>query len=281
MDSEFPLMITPITIKLVIVIVIGVIVLFLYIISNKKISKMNKKLCIMQTHKWKINEIPPEYIKPINSWKSQNFNYVYYSNIDAYNYLLKHFGKHYADIFDNINIGAYKADFFRYCWIYIEGGIYADTDSLCLIDIEKWLEEYKDVDVILTRDDPTNIRALYQAFIYSKKPYNKLFKACIEIIVDNIDKYRNGESFDEFDFTGPGLMYNAFCKINPCYLNKNLPIGLINTNCGNMLIMSWNNNYKIIDNYDREIFQHKYEGCIGEGHPDYWTSQINKPWIKN
>jgi mannosyltransferase OCH1-like enzyme len=155
----------------------------------------------MQTHKWNINEVPPEYIKPINSWKSQNFNYVYYSNIDAYNYLLKHFGKHYADIFDTINIGAFKADFFRYCWIYTEGGIYADADSMCLMDIEKWLEEYKDVDVILTRDDPTNKRAFYQAFIYSKKPYNKLFKACIEIIVDNIQKYRMGERFDDFDFT--------------------------------------------------------------------------------
>ena len=57
--------------------------------------KVNTKLCIMQTHKWNINEIPSEYIKPINSWKSQNFNYIY-SNTDAYNYLLKHFGQYYA-----------------------------------------------------------------------------------------------------------------------------------------------------------------------------------------
>ena len=238
----------------------------------------------MQTHKFNNNEVPSIYINPINSWKSQNFNYIYYSNDDAYKYLLENFGKYYADIFDTINIGAFKADFFRYCWLYIEGGIYADTDTMCLIDLEKWLEDYKHVDIILTRDDPTNKRALYQAFIYSKKPYNILFKACIENIVDNIQKYRNGEIIDDFNFTGPGLMYNAFCKINPNFLNKDLPIGLINTYCGNMLIMSWNgtnnNNYKIIDNYNRKIFKHKYEGCVGDNDPDYWVYQLNKPWIK-
>jgi hypothetical protein len=246
---------------------------------------MNNTLFIMQTHKWNINEIPSAYIIPMNSWKSQNFNYIYYNNIDAYNYILKHFGKDYANIFDTINIGAFKADFFRYCWIYIEGGIYADTDSLCLINLEKWLEEYKDVDVILTRDDPTNKRAFYQAFIYSKKPYNILFKTCIEIIIDNIHNYKMGKRFDEFHFTGPGLIYNALCKINPYFLNRDLPIGFINTYCGNMLIMSWigtnEKNYKIIDNNNREIFQHKYEGCSGDDHSDYWIYQLNKPWIKN
>jgi hypothetical protein len=238
----------------------------------------------MQTHKFNNNEVPSIYIKPINSWKSQNFNYIYYSNEDAYIYILENFGKDYADIFDTINIGAFKADFFRYCWIYIEGGIYADTDTVCLIDLEKWLEEYKDVDIILTRDDPTNKRALYQAFIYSKKPYNILFKVCIDYIVDNINRYRNGERIHDFNFTGPGLMYNAFCKINPNFLNNDLPIGIIKTYCGNMLIMSWdgtnNNNYKIIDNYKRKIFKHKYEGCVGDNHPDYWIYQLNKPWIK-
>ena len=52
-----------------------------------------------------------------------------------------------------------------------------------------------------------------------------------------------------------------------------------------MLIMSWigtnEKNYKIIDNNNREIFQHKYEGCSGDDHSDYWIYQLNKPWIKN
>lgn len=147
------------------------------------------------------------------------------------------------------------------------------------------MEEYKDVDIIVTRGDPSNKRGIYQAFIYSKKPYNILFKACIESIVDNIEKYRIGERFKMLHFTGPGLMYNAFCRINPHFLNKDLPIGIINTYCGNMLIMSWNgtntNNFKIIDNNNREIFKHKYEGCGEVEHPEYWYNQITKPWIKN
>lgn len=245
---------------------------------------MNKTLSIMQTHKFNANEIPLEYMKPIISWKSQNFNYVYYSNINVYNYLLQNFGEKHTAIFDTINIGAFKADFFRYCWIYNEGCIYADTDTLCLINIQQWLEEYKDVDIILTRDDPSNKQAFYQAFIYSKKPRNILFKICIEIVIENIHKYRIRESFNEFHFTGPGVLYNAFCRINPYNFNKDLPIGLINTHCGKMLIMSWsgtnNKNYKIIDNYRRDIFKHKYEGCAGDDDPEYWIYQLNKSWIK-
>jgi mannosyltransferase OCH1-like enzyme len=128
----------------------------------------------MQTHKWNIDEIPSAYTKPMNSWKSQNFNFVYYSDIEAYNYLLKHFGQYYADIFDSIAFGAFKTDFFRYCWIYIEGGIYVDTDTFCLIDIDKWLEEYKDVDVILTRDDQqTNV--LFIKLLYIVKNHTTYY----------------------------------------------------------------------------------------------------------
>jgi hypothetical protein len=99
--------------------------------------------------------------------------------------------------------------------------------------------------------------------------------------------YRMGKRFrfEKFHFTGPGLMYNAFCRINPYFLNKKMPIGLINTYCGNMLILSWNGtntyNYKIIDNNNREIFKHKHEGCIGKDNPEYWFNQLNKPWIAN
>ncbi len=37
--------------------------------------------------------------------------------------------------------GAYKADLFRYCILFIHGGIYADVDVLLSTDLDKLLED--------------------------------------------------------------------------------------------------------------------------------------------
>lgn len=275
------------------ILLIIVLVLVIYVYHNCNYTEYfeNKLLTIMQTHKYKEEEIPDAEKGAMKSWKNQlNFNYFYITNDDSYQYLLDNFDDTIAETFKSINIGAYKADFFRYCWIYKNGGIYADTDTICLINLNEWLKDYEDIDIIITKDEPNPVKAFYQAFIYSKNPNNILFKVAIDMIVENVKEYKNGKEFGMFEFTGPGLLYNAFIKINSDYQNKDVPTGKIETNNGKMLIMTWNYKdkgngwdeaYRILDDKKREIFQHKCDQCSNlETDDDYWGRKINKiKWV--
>ncbi|KAI9290796.1 hypothetical protein K502DRAFT_326560 [Neoconidiobolus thromboides FSU 785] len=42
-----------------------------------------------------------------------------------------------------------KADYFRYIILYLYGGIYSDTDTICLRPIDTWSDGKEDVDMIL------------------------------------------------------------------------------------------------------------------------------------
>jgi len=50
----------------------------------------------------------------------------YYSDNDCLNFLQNHYGERFVSMFKDLKIGAHKADFFRYCILYIYGGIYID-----------------------------------------------------------------------------------------------------------------------------------------------------------
>lgn len=234
---------------------------------------------LAQTHKHKIENIPIVYKDAIISWKKQpGFQYVYYDDIACKKFLQMNFGKLHTNIFESIKIGAFKGDFFRYCWQYKMGGIYADIDSVCLVDLEKWLKQYPTVDIILARDDPSNKRAFYQAFIYCRQPNNKLMYNCIEKVIDNVSSYRKGATFDKFSFTGPGLVYEEFVKLEPKYAGKDLPTGIINTSFGNMLILTWNvPALTLIDDKNRPIVKHKCDNCY-DG--IYWFDQASQSsWV--
>jgi hypothetical protein len=245
---------------------------------------------VIQTHKYPINEVPRGFIGAMQSWSFQpGVEYIYMNNGDCYKYLLYKFGQEHANVYNSITIGAFKADFFRYCWIYKEGGIYADLDTFCLVKLRKWLSQYKDIDIILARDDPTNFRAFYQAFIYCKEPGNLLMKECIAMVIRNVHKYKEGAYFDKFAFTGPALVYEAFCALNPLYKDRDLPAtspesinkGIIDTNNGKMMILSWSGNdtfsYSLQDNKGRSVFKHKCMTCIGD---EYWADEIHeRKWV--
>ena len=112
--------------------------------------------------------------------------------------LKKYYGQSYVDKFNNIPVGAHKADFFRYCVLYIYGGVYMDiklnlkmnmnlfvdhnTDGLlytCLGDTQKFLKKRN---LIIKLENKTkNIlttRHIFQAFI-ATFPKNRLMKSLI------------------------------------------------------------------------------------------------------
>lgn len=72
----------------------------------------------------------PQLVRLQNSWKNSGWEYRFYNDMDAKQYILNNFPPRFVDAFDALIPGAYKADLFRYLVLMKEGGVYADVDIM-------------------------------------------------------------------------------------------------------------------------------------------------------
>jgi len=162
---------------------------------------------------WHAEKLPPKMKENINLLIKQNpeFKYYLFDIKKSRNFIKNHFNKEVLDTYDNLIPIAYKADLWRYCILYIKGGIYLDVKYKpinnfkfkYLIDKEYFCEErYK-----------TNM--IYNAIIITNK-HNKIMKKCIDEIVKNVKENYYG--------------LNALCPTGPQLLGK--------------FVYDENNNYK-------------------------------------
>tara|TARA_R100000152_G_C6769231_1_gene194988 strand:+ start:273 stop:1136 length:864 start_codon:yes stop_codon:yes gene_type:complete len=136
----------------------------------------------------------------IQSWKDLNpeYEYKYFTDKDCDEFILQNFHKDVRLAFNLLKPGAMKADLFRYCYLFIKGGVYTDLDNICIRPIDEWMncekEEFVtmlDLAYLEERSKESNDLLpkvkhdlIYQAFIASK-PDNPILKKCIDHIVIN------------------------------------------------------------------------------------------------
>lgn len=85
-----------------------------------------------------------------DSWKNSGWEYRFYSDVDAKDFILRNFPRHFADAFDILLPGAYKADYFRYLVLLKEGGVYADVDVMLTTDLDAFISP--DMSFFVPRD---------------------------------------------------------------------------------------------------------------------------------
>ena len=72
-----------------------------------------------------------------DSWKSlSNWEYKFYDDNASRAFISSNFPPPFLEAFDTLKVGAYKADFFRYCVLAIEGGVYVDMDVMLQSDLD-------------------------------------------------------------------------------------------------------------------------------------------------
>ena len=93
--------------------------------ANKKDFEYIPKK-IFQT--WETNQVSPEMYEVVNTWvdKNPDWEYHFFDKNDRRNFIKDNFPKKVLDAYDILIPGAYKADLWRYCVLYIHGGVYAD-----------------------------------------------------------------------------------------------------------------------------------------------------------
>lgn len=105
---------------------------------------------IFQTSKKK-NTLLQEYY--VNTYK--DYKYVYFDDIDAIEYLNKNLLPEFPDSqnkFHEFTNGSHKADFLRYYWLYINGGVYIDTDIEIVEPLDSIVANHDFVGVVTKND---------------------------------------------------------------------------------------------------------------------------------
>ena len=81
----------------------------------------------------------PQLVRLQNTWKASGWEYRFYSDDTARDYIRSHYPERFVSVFDTLLPGAYKADFFRYLVLFQDGGIYADIDVMLDANLDSFL----------------------------------------------------------------------------------------------------------------------------------------------
>lgn len=106
---------------------------------------------IFQTHEYEYEELP-DFMKAITeTWIKMNptWNYVYMGAKERRAYI-ESFYPELIKRYDNLT-GMYQADMWRYIIVYNNGGCYADMDSICVMPLDKMLDQkYTNQEMVCT-----------------------------------------------------------------------------------------------------------------------------------
>ena len=204
-------------------------------------------------------------------------------------FIKENFDENVYNTYLSIVPGANKADLFRYCYIYIYGGVYIDIDSLCIGKLNDFLLPGAEMVLVIDINGNPNegTHNLACGFIASI-PKHPVLLNCINKIVYNVEN--NIILPSRLDFTGPGILGRSVNQYmnneetssfigkegfqNKIYFLKFEPITeFIKDNNNNILFQNKNGNQKIVQLYNVEC----------QKLPKYvsWTDCPNNQLINN
>jgi mannosyltransferase OCH1-like enzyme len=160
---------------------------------------------MMQT--WEHKQLNPEFQIIVDTWKTHNpcYEFVLMDAIDREQFIQKYFEHDVIYTYQQIIPGAYKSDLFRYCYLWVNGGVYADIDTLCLGKLDDFLIPGIDfvvpIDLNLNTNEGTHNLAC--GFI-AAVPRHPVMMYCIQKIVHNVQTATVPVS--KLDFSGPGIL---------------------------------------------------------------------------
>ena len=161
---------------------------------------------IYKTGPYEYDKLPYEILDIFRKIKNDNINYqlIYYSDKECYNFIKEHFNNEVVWAYDTLIPSAYKADLFRYCLLYIKGGIYSDLTQVFFTKLDNIINYSVDKfvltkDRILPEHNDYGIQISFMASIAK----NIIYKKSIDKIIENCKNKYYGKIF--FDITGPYL----------------------------------------------------------------------------
>ena len=189
---------------------------------------------------------PPQYV--LENWKKLNPEYYIDFSLDSdcINFLSDNFGEKMTNMFKNIKEGMYKADLWRLCKLYINGGVYADIDLVPYVSINNLIQLNYTFYTCLAADK----KSCFQAFIITEAKNPLILNFIFSFIKNKPYTYQNGPCFDMYNCIQQNLYIKNIISEKKYNLNTiqiNIDIGSSDTNIKiiNLYSFSKNTNYRI------------------------------------
>ncbi len=220
---------------------------------------------IFQTHK-SIEYIKskPKLMLAIKSWLkyTNKFKYYFYDDKKCNEYM-KTLGGDIYEAYVKLPIKVMKADLWRYCIIYEYGGIYADVDTICIINPNILINSS------LLTIVPENETHLCQ-WVFSAPQKSPILKEVIDLSVKRILETNKFNDHNVIHYlTGPGVFTNGienYLKKNNIFtLPKNKKLYCTYPNTSQLKVFN-------ADIFHKYYVKHLFTGQDSDG----WCNERNK-----
>ncbi|KAL7543930.1 hypothetical protein ACHAWF_007486 [Thalassiosira exigua] len=169
----------------------------------------------------------PNMSRLIESWKRSGWEYYFYDDESAGEFLGTHFPPEVKEAYDSITPGAFKADLFRYCVLLIRGGVYADMDVLLETNLDDAIAD--DVGFMAPIDEPgseVGHRSCLWNGLIASAPGHPFLARTIEIVVNNIRNRFTAVDYDDMLCPNPILSVShtvdTLFTAGPCILGASI-----------------------------------------------------------
>ncbi len=142
--------------------------------------------------------------------RNPHFEYYFFDDTKSREFISQHFDESVIQAYDKLVPGAYKADLFRYCFLFIKGGCYFDNKFIVRKKCEDWIGENDNQ--IFIKDRGNDI--IYNAIIFSVPRFHVLHS-----LIQDIVRHVNEQYYGKIPLspTGPHLVFRYIRYITVPY----------------------------------------------------------------
>jgi Glycosyltransferase sugar-binding region containing DXD motif len=109
-----------------------------------KVPPLNQRIPNVVYQTWKRPVLSLRHAHAVRRFRKMNrdYSFCFFDDSQMLEYMTRHFTDHpILKVFEEIRIPASRADVWRYCMLYTEGGIYCDIDSVLTVPFRQLLSE--------------------------------------------------------------------------------------------------------------------------------------------
>ena len=151
---------------------------------------------------WNTADPPLQVASLMQGWRDDpDVTYRRFDAESAETYIAEHIGERAARAYRQCAVPAMQADFFRYCVLYQEAGVYVDADTEKAGSLTELIAEAPR-GMLMNRD-----RKIANDFMFFRNRHDPLLKAVIDQAIENIE---GRISNNVWLVTGPGIMSRMY-----------------------------------------------------------------------